>query len=238
MARDDTKTTCQIKRFNADGSDTVIQDHEQLCAVPAGFNRDFANFPNQIVYDEARDEMVVSAGKFGGNTDGSLALLRITQAGKVTELLRNWAHREGGFGGNPPGKARANSNQVKDRWWSITNLVYHRASSAVRFEVSLFNILNYPGRMYEIRDSFRTLKQLPYSTLGQVGTHIAYGRTPDGNLLYGDDQKLGSDRFTNSTISYPFWNSCYDFGIVAMMMQVIISFTTAAVSARWTPRAC
>jgi hypothetical protein len=194
-----SQKACFITRFNVDGSDTVIQSHQDLCDVPKGHNADFTSEPKQIVYDGARDEVVVSVGRFGGNKLGSLALLRINQAGQVTEVLRNWAHAEpkqGDYGylPNPPGKTRAASNQVRERWSHIEGLIYHRASGNVRFEVSVFSERGYPGRSYEIGESFRTLKRLPYNSPGQSERIEVFGQDAQRNLLFfGDDQKLVDD---------------------------------------------
>ncbi|MFM2409848.1 MAG: hypothetical protein RL481_676, partial [Pseudomonadota bacterium] len=57
-----TAPTCQIKRYNSDGSDTLIKGHQELCETPKGVSRDFESSPNLIVYDETRDEVVVAAG--------------------------------------------------------------------------------------------------------------------------------------------------------------------------------
>jgi hypothetical protein len=210
------KKTCAITRFNADGSDTVIRDHPNLCQEPRGSNGDFINPPNAIVYDPSRDEMVVSAGKVGANTDGSVALLRINQAGEIVELLRNWAKSEDrkgdyGYRPNPPGKERKNSNQVKERWWGIEDLHFNPQSQGVGFEVSLFNERAYPGRTYEIRDSFASLRRLSWSSPGQVAVEEIFGKAAIGKgRLFGDDQRLISDGTQSEVSSRIFGSSCFD----------------------------
>ncbi len=207
------KTTpgCFLTRFNVDGSQTPIQTHQDLCHLDEGISREFQNLPGAIVYDESRDEMVYSAGSFGGNGPGSLALFRVTQAGKVTELMRNWAHSERPSYKVPAGKRRSDSNQVKERWWGIYNLHFHRPSAAVRFEVSVFSEPNYPGRSYEIRDSFATLKRLPFNTAGQSNRVQFYGSGNDENpLIWADDQKLVDEGINYSMSSAILGSSCMD----------------------------
>lgn len=215
-----TYKDCFVKRFNTDGSETVIQSNQDLCESPEGYNEEFINPPSQIAYNEALDEVFYVAGQNGGNTDGSWALFKANQAGQVTELLRNWQHSDrGSFGPNPPGKRRSDSNQVGDRWNGIGFLIYDPSRAAITFETSIFQAsmnLKDPGRMYEIKDSFKTLKRLPYNSPA-VAKNTVFGsdiKHPSGAIgeprFFGDDQMLLDDAADGKFRTSIFGSSCFD----------------------------
>ena len=215
-----TYNDCFVKRFNADGSETVVQSNQDLCVSPEGFNNEFISPPSQIAYNEALDEVFYVAGKHGGNNAGSWALFKSNQAGQVTELLRNWQHSDrGSYGPNPPGKSRNSTNQVNDRWNAIEHLVYDKTRAAITFETPIFQAsmnMKDPGRMYEIKDSFKTLKRLPYSAHGREKNEV-FGsdvKLPSGALgdakFYGDDQMLMDDGPNNKFRTSIFGSSCFD----------------------------
>jgi hypothetical protein len=145
-----------VVRFNKDGSDKVVLDREFLQEKSA--NKDDWMAPAALRYDSARDEMVF-VHQVWGSGDGAMGIWRITQSNEPKEVLRFLTRSKGAL-------SKPSPNLVKIRASEIVRGLAVDPEGTIWLAVADMSG-SYPSQAYQVVDSIKSMKKLPYATAGQ-----------------------------------------------------------------------
>jgi hypothetical protein len=145
-----------VMRFNKDGSEKKVLDRTFLFQDAA--KMDDWMLPDSLYYDKARDE-IVFVHSFWGSGEGAMGIWRIKQNNEPREVLRFLTRSRGALSTPSP-------NMVPGRFSSIEYGFSVDPKGTIWFSAATM-AQSYPAQAYQVIDSIKTLKKLPYVTSGE-----------------------------------------------------------------------
>jgi hypothetical protein len=145
-----------VMRFNKDGSDKQVLDKKFLFQDAP--KMDDWMMPDSLYYDKVRDE-VVFVHSYWGSGEGAMGIWRIKQNNEPREVLRFLTRSRGALTTPSP-------NMMQGRFSSIEYGFSVDPQGTIWFAAATM-AQHYPSQAYQVIDSIKTLKKLPYSTSGE-----------------------------------------------------------------------